>query len=81
MRRRKAVEKTAAAPPWKTLRVSHFSHSYGYCYDMGLCCGIKNQAVVQSVLTVCLSSGGKFRTWFGIWPSGKRMHVRLEFGG
>ncbi|HEV2114091.1 MAG TPA: hypothetical protein VGR50_08055 [Terriglobales bacterium] len=24
-RRRKAVEKTVAAPPWKTLRVSHFS--------------------------------------------------------
>jgi transposase len=24
MRRRKAVEKTVAAPPWKTLRVSHF---------------------------------------------------------
>jgi len=23
-RRRKAVEKTVAAPPWKTLRVSHF---------------------------------------------------------
>jgi hypothetical protein len=24
MRRRKAVEKPVAAPPWKTLRVSHF---------------------------------------------------------
>ena len=29
MSARKAVEKTAAAPPWKTLRVSRLSHSLG----------------------------------------------------
>jgi len=29
MAARKAVEKTAAAPPWKTLRVSRLSHSLG----------------------------------------------------